>query len=133
MNTPSKEHTTDEQIEQLSRFLDDGVPLNPETIFHDRRAEKPVITLRRAYDLHFDLQTAAPRDQQWSCIDLNTYDGGSEGGISAIIGRGPDRKSAMLDCLEQFGEFDEASETPTPRESLELEENISEELLNDND
>ena len=80
---------------------------NPETVFRPRPEDRKVINLTRAYDLHFDLQTAAPLAQRWSCIDLNTYDGGSEGGVSAIIGRGPDRKAAMLDCLEQFGEFDE--------------------------
>lgn len=85
---------------------------NPETLASGRvnelRISKRVVDLRRSYDLHFDYQTAAPVDQAWSCVDLNSYDGAPDSqGVSTYVGRGPDRRAAMLDLLEQFGEFED--------------------------
>lgn len=80
---------------------------NPETVFKPKPEDKPVVNLRRAYDLHFEYQSAAPKDMRWSCIDLNTYDGAPDShGMNTFIGRGEDRRAAMLDLLDQFGEFE---------------------------
>ena len=109
-------------------LLDKIMPINPEVVFHDR-ADKPVISLKRSYDLHWDTHSAAPIAERFSCIDLHTFDGSE--GMSGFIGRGEDRRAAMLDLLDKFGEFDEPDEPLTPDNSLAIEEQISEDLLND--
>jgi hypothetical protein len=62
---------------------------------------KPVIDLRDRV-IVYDFEESAPASQCWSAIDENTYDGASEGGDSACIGRGPTPKDALLDLLDQF-------------------------------
>ena len=64
------------------------------------------IDLRRAFDLQYDYHSLAPRDEQVSCIDVNTYDS-SPDGCGSFIGRGATKRDAMLDLLDQFAEYDE--------------------------
>ena len=76
------------------------------------------IDLRRAFDLQYDFHSLAPRDEQVSCIDGNTYDGAPDAeGCSHFIGRGATKREAMLNLLDQFAEYDER---PLPKRSIQV-------------
>lgn len=76
--------------------------LNAETVVSGRVNEIDL----RGREFSYDYQSAAPTNQAWSVIDLNTYDGASEGGESACIGRGATQKEALNDLLDQLGEYE---------------------------
>lgn len=96
-------------IEDYTRAL--KMLSNPETML-----AKPVINLKRRYDLHYEQHPIAPPDERFSCVDLNTYDPTDGAPDHAwFIGRGPDRRAAMLALLDLFGEFDETPPKPRDR------------------
>ena len=111
---PTPNDAPDSYVHQLFELAASLVrALNPETIFR----KEPEIDLRRRYDIDTDYCSAARWSERYTAIDLNSYDGASEGGISACIGRGPSPQAARFDLLEQLAEyndhadlFDEAAE-----------------------
>lgn len=110
MNTPN-----DASDSQIARLLDDAAdsalahaadlaadPTLAERLDNDPAAREAqrVIDLRRQYRFDWAKHPWAPPHERWSCVNALTYDGATH------IGRGADRKSAMLDLLDQHGEFE---------------------------
>lgn len=70
----------------------------------------------RAFDLHSTYTSFAPESERWTCVDLNTYDGAPDAEAPCnFIGRGSSEKSARMDLLDQFSEYD--GYVPRPRVS----------------
>jgi hypothetical protein len=94
---------------EVDRQLAMRPTLNAETLANGRRNE--INLQKRAYDFKYDYHSAAPREQQVSVIDLNTYDGAPDSeGCSHFIGRGATMPEALDDLLEQFADYDADAE-----------------------
>lgn len=86
---------------------------------HASRLFREIDLTRRAYDIHAEYNSSAPRHMQFQAIDWNSYDGAPDSQApSTFIGYGVTDAAAKKDLIEQFAVWDEEHpETQKPRAS----------------
>ena len=83
--------------------------LNPETIL----SNKPVIDLRRRYDIDVEFIQWAPLNERYRAIDMNSFDGSD--GLGSCQGYGATEQEARLNLLTAIAECDQMDPKPVQR------------------